>query len=171
TVGITSTVQAIGLAGSSSPTGGWIALTERHSDGLVTSDANSRKPVGRLAERVPSLDDGTITMLPDGRMRVVFNLRKGVTWHDGAPFTANDLVFSYKLGGPGGIPTALNRATPYMDSVEAPDDQTFVVTYKAAYYQGAVLGPYVFWPLPQHLLGDAYERLVTTKNPEELLGS
>src|SRR4051812_44264308 len=154
TVGITSTVQAISLAGSQSPTGGWIALTELHSEGLITSDTNSRKPVGRLAEKVPSIEDGSITMLPDGRMRVVFNLRKGVTWQDGTPFTAHDLAFSYQVGGPGGIPTPLNRATSYMDSVEAVDDLTFVINYKSAYYQGAVLGPYVYWPLPRHLLGE-----------------
>src|SRR5437773_1593010 len=60
TIGITSTVQAIGLPGSQTPTGGWIALTEVHTDGLVTSDVNSRNPVGRLAENVPSVDDGSV---------------------------------------------------------------------------------------------------------------
>jgi peptide/nickel transport system substrate-binding protein len=171
TVGITSTIQAISLAGSQSPTGGWMALTELHSEGLITADVKSRQPVGRLAERVPSLEDGSIRMLTDGRMRVQYALRKGVTWQDRTPFTASDLVFAYQLGGPKGIPTALNRATSYMESVEAPDDLTFVVTYKAAYYQGAVLGPYVYWPLPKHLLGEAYERFLATGNPEEVLNS
>lgn len=32
---------------------------------------------------------------PDGKS-VVFKLRQGVTWHDGSPFTADDVVFSIK---------------------------------------------------------------------------
>ena len=55
TIGITSSVPAMSLAvATGTPTGGWMALMELHTDGLVTSDANSRSPVGRLAEGVPS---------------------------------------------------------------------------------------------------------------------
>ena len=79
-------------------------MAEIYSDGLVTTDVNNPRPLGRLAERVPSLDDGSISLLPDGRMRVVFNLRRGITWQDGAPFTAHDLAFSYQIGGPDGMP-------------------------------------------------------------------
>jgi len=151
------------------PTGGWMALTEMHTDGLVTSDTGSRNPVGRLAETVPSLENGGITMLPDGRMKVVFNLRQGVTWHDGSPFTADDMVFSYEIGGPNGIPTPLNGAVPYMSSVEAVDAHTLAVYYRGPFFQGAVLGPQMFWPFPQHLLSEPYQRFLATKNLEELL--
>src|SRR5207247_2180501 len=104
TIGITGAIQGMAIAGTSSPVGGWTAMVEIHSDGLVTTDVNNPRALGRLAERVPALDDGSITLAPDGRMRVVFNLRKGITWQDGAPFTAQDLVFSYQLGGPDGLP-------------------------------------------------------------------
>lgn len=171
TVGITSTVPAMSIVVFGTPAGGWPSLTEVHSEGLVTSDVNSRTPVGRLAERAPSLADGSITMLPDGRMRVVFNLRQGVTWQDGTPFTAEDMVFSYRMGGPEGIPQYLNGAVQYMSSVEAPDPLTLVITYRAPYFQGALLGPFMFWPLPQHLLGETYQRYVATKNAEEVLNS
>src|SRR6266581_8066836 len=74
-IGITSTVPAMSLAvATGTPTGGWMAMTEIHTDGLVTSEANSRNPVGRLAETFPTLENGGITILPDGRMKVVFNL-------------------------------------------------------------------------------------------------
>src|SRR5438876_502492 len=89
TIGITSSVPAMSLAvATGTPTGGWMALMELHTDGLVTADGNSRTPVGRLAEGVPTLENGGITMLPDGRMKVVFNLRENVTWQDGVPLTA-----------------------------------------------------------------------------------
>lgn len=171
TVGVTSTVPAFGIVTFGTPAGGWASLTEVHTDGLVTSDAASRNPVGRLAERVPSLADGSITMLPEGPMRVVFNLRHGVTWHDGTPFTASDMVFAYQVGGPDGIPQYLNGALPFVSKIEASDPYTLVITYKAPYFQAAQLGPAMFWPLPQHILGEAYQKFQTSKNPDDVINS
>src|SRR5213594_286627 len=59
-IGVTSTVHAFALAGTTTTAGGWLSTSELHSEGLVTSDVGSRAPVGRLAERVPSFDDGSI---------------------------------------------------------------------------------------------------------------
>src|SRR5688500_7997889 len=126
-VGVTGGIQALSLAGPSTPTGGFFPFSEIHSDGLITADVQTHKAIGRLAERVPTVEDGTISMLPDGRMRVSFPLRRGVTWHDGAPFTAHDMTFAFAMGGPDGFPTALNTAAEHISSVEAPDDYTFVV--------------------------------------------
>lgn len=169
TVGVVGSVQAFSIATGGTPVGGWSSLSELHSDALITSDVASRRLVGRLAERAPSTDDGSIALLPDGRMRVAYTLRQGVTWHDGAPFTAQDLAFSYAIGGPAGIPTPLNEAVEHMAGVEAPDDRTFVVYYKEPYHLGATLGTAAFWPLPRHLLGEAYDRFVATRNAEEIL--
>src|SRR4051794_25267567 len=60
TIGITSGVQAMGVMGSTTTAGGWMTMNEIHSNGLVTADVNTRKPIGRLVESVPSLDDGSI---------------------------------------------------------------------------------------------------------------
>ena len=46
-----------------------------------------------LAADVPSLDSGGLAK--DGTW-VVWNLKKGVTWHDGKPFTADDVVFNWQ---------------------------------------------------------------------------
>src|SRR5581483_3605856 len=151
-----------------STSGGWHTLTEIYATGLVTSDVNSRSLVGRLAVRAPSVDDGSVSVLPDGRMKVVFTLRPGVTWQDGTPFSAKDLMFSYRFHTDPGLPTAQMEHVGYMDSVEAPDDQTFVVYYKHPYYQGMALGVREFWPLPEHLLGDAYQRFQSSKNADEV---
>jgi peptide/nickel transport system substrate-binding protein len=54
------------------------------------ADGNLR-PI--LAESVPGREDGTLAA--DGKS-VVWKLKKGVTWHDGAPFTADDCVFTWQ---------------------------------------------------------------------------
>ncbi|NIP23648.1 MAG: peptide ABC transporter substrate-binding protein, partial [Phycisphaerae bacterium] len=56
-------------------------------DGLTHYDEN-----GRLT---PSLAESW-SFSEDGRV-VSFNLRPDVTWHDGEPFTAEDVAFSYGL--------------------------------------------------------------------------
>jgi peptide/nickel transport system substrate-binding protein len=49
------------------------------------------EPVPELATEVPSQQNGGISA--DGKT-IVFHLRKGVTWSDGRPFDADDVVFS-----------------------------------------------------------------------------
>ena len=59
---------------------------------LIVADSRGRM-VGDLAVAVPSLANGGIS--PDGRT-YVYHLRRNVTWHDGAPFTAGDVVASWE---------------------------------------------------------------------------
>src|SRR4051812_31365510 len=47
-----------------------------------------------LAEALPTIDNGQWKVLPDGRMETTWKIRPGITWHDGTPFTADDLVFT-----------------------------------------------------------------------------
>ena len=46
-----------------------------------------------LAATIPGLEDGTLAA--DGRA-VTWKLKQGVTWHDGKPFTADDVVFTWE---------------------------------------------------------------------------
>ena len=47
-----------------------------------------------LAAELPSRDNGGLAA--DGKS-VVWKLKKGVTWHDGKPFTADDVVFNWEF--------------------------------------------------------------------------
>ena len=47
-----------------------------------------------LAAELPSRDNGGLSA--DGRS-VTWKLKKGVTWHDGTPFTADDCVFTWEF--------------------------------------------------------------------------
>src|SRR6266540_6016566 len=108
--------------GFSSPTGGADGITEMHSQGLLTSPPTTRDRIGLLAEKVPSLDDGTIVLPPEGGMRVAWSLRKDVTWQDGAPFTAQDLVFTVRLFKDESLPRPTGtQLTSRITSVETPD--------------------------------------------------
>ena len=59
---------------------------------LVRYDKNNR-PIPELAETVPSQQNGGVSA--DGRV-ITFHVRRGVTWSDGAPFSADDVVFSFQ---------------------------------------------------------------------------
>src|SRR5438552_2407213 len=63
-------------------------------DYLVSEDGASDL-LPHLAERVISLDDGSWRINADGAMDTTWRLRPNVRWHDDAPFTAEDLVFSF----------------------------------------------------------------------------
>jgi len=59
----------------------------------------------------------------------IFHLRKGVTFHDGTPFTSKDVVFS--IDRMTNDPRSLQRSNfRSVVSVEAPDDYTVVITTK-----------------------------------------
>ncbi len=72
-----------------------------------------------LAESVDVSEDGTV---------YTYTLRDGITFHDGAPLTASDVVFSYNLYAAQEDFPFLPIYTEYFASVEAPDDQTVVLT-------------------------------------------
>src|SRR5687767_2148808 len=61
TIGISGGVPGLALMANTTPTGGGFRISEMHSDGLITSDVNSRRPLGRLAEQAPTTDDGSIS--------------------------------------------------------------------------------------------------------------
>ncbi|MGH7662423.1 MAG: ABC transporter substrate-binding protein, partial [Vulcanimicrobiaceae bacterium] len=59
---------------------------------LLNYDDHNRF-VPELATEEPTLRNGGIR--PGGKT-IVYHLRRGVRWQDGAPFTADDVVFSYR---------------------------------------------------------------------------
>jgi peptide/nickel transport system substrate-binding protein len=60
---------------------------------------------------------------------VTYTLREGVTWHDGEPFTADDVVFTFSSIKDGGSSQYAQWLTD-MTGVTAVDPQTVEVTYK-----------------------------------------
>jgi peptide/nickel transport system substrate-binding protein len=110
-------------------------------DGLTNIDANYA-PVPWLAT--------SWSHSPDG-LRWTVELRRGVTWSDGQPFTSTDVVFSYKTMLDPNV--AFNGAgdIAYIESVtaEGPHRVGFVLKHPSArFVDGALASPM----LPAHLL-------------------
>ncbi len=120
---------------------------------LVKSGPHN-EPVPELATVVPTKANGGIS--PDGRT-ITYHLRRGVKWSDGAPFDADDVVFSIK--------TVQNPATnevgrdgwDLIDRIDEPDKFTVAVHltkpyagYAYTFFSSMGANPCV---LPKHLLG------------------
>ncbi|MBM2812042.1 MAG: hypothetical protein HW416_2801 [Chloroflexi bacterium] len=138
---------------------------ELHTNALISTDDVGRYEA-RLAARIPSLDDGSITILPDGRMRMSWTLRPNVKWHDGAPLTAEDVVFGYQVSVHPEIPVQLSGQVSAMESIEPVDSHNLVMTYRSTFYRAVELGFRDLYVLPKHLLAaqfqgdkDAFTRL------------
>jgi peptide/nickel transport system substrate-binding protein len=115
----------------------------------------------QLAEQVPTLENGLWKLLPDGRMELTWRLKPDIAWHDGAPFTADDLVFSTRVMLDPEV--AMTRTTAYglIEGVEAPDPRTIVARWKQPYIDATVLFGMVglssmVVPMPKHLLEGPY---------------
>jgi peptide/nickel transport system substrate-binding protein len=78
-----------------------------------------------LAASIPNREDGTVAA--DGKS-VVWKLKRGVKWHDGRPFTADDVVFTWEYAKDPA--TATITTATYKDIVvEKLDDYTVIVKF------------------------------------------
>jgi microcin C transport system substrate-binding protein len=66
---------------------------------------------------------------PEDRSWVIFNLRQDVTFSDGTPFTAEDVLFSYELFRDKGIPEFRSVANAKFQSVEILDPYRIKFTF------------------------------------------
>jgi peptide/nickel transport system substrate-binding protein len=156
TAAIGAPMPPFGPLGRTGTYAGAIQYIEAHSHGLVTSDDYGR-PIPQLARELPSLDRGSARILDDGRMTTTWVLRQDVTWHDGTPFTARDIVFGFRVYSDQQLPAMDRSAALQMESAEALDDHTARITWKAPYYLAGSLGLKLLWPLPAHLLAESYD--------------
>ncbi len=109
-----------------------------------------------LAENVPQLNTDTWKLLPDGRMETSYRIRPNLTWHDGAPLTANDFVFAWRVYSAPGIGIFSPQPQDHMEEVAAPDAQTLTIRWANPFPDAALLTNEDFPPLPRHLLESAF---------------
>ncbi|MEK7715968.1 MAG: peptide ABC transporter substrate-binding protein, partial [candidate division NC10 bacterium] len=118
-----------------------------------------------LAAEIPSVQNGGVAK--DGRS-VTWKLKRGVSWHDGKPFTADDVVFNYEyVSDPA---TAAVTVGSYRDieKIDKLDSHTVKITFKK---------PTPFWAdpfcgvrgmiIPKHLF-EAYKGGKSREAPNNL---
>jgi len=83
-------------------------------------------------------------------LSITFRLRKGVTWHDGKPFTAHDVMYTYKVTVDPKTPTPYSGDFKLVTKAEVLDDYTFRVTYGKPFAPALISWAAAI--LPRHLL-------------------
>ena len=91
-----------------------------------------------------NLFDNLVARHPDGKLHPAlatswkltaptqwtFQIRKGVKWHNGDPFTAADAKYSLERTWDPGVKTRVSTVFTTIDRVEAPNPETLVITTK-----------------------------------------
>jgi len=124
----------------------------------LTSDQSSHEVGGLIYDGLVKLDKD-LNMAPAMAqswtysrdcLDLTFKLRKDVKWHDGQPFTADDVVFTYQTMINPKTPAPFKEGFLLVKDVEAPDPYTVRVHYAKPYARAVET-----WAndmLPQHLL-------------------
>jgi peptide/nickel transport system substrate-binding protein len=126
-------------------------------NGLVKYDKDVNI-VGDLAESWDILEGGLV---------IVFHLRRGVKWHDGVPFTARDVEFTYKKLIDPTVKTPYSGDFERIRSFEVLDDYAVRVTYKEPF--SPALSSWGMWIMPEHILRN--EDLNSTRFSRQAIGT
>ena len=88
-----------------------------------------------LAEELPSLKNGGLSK--DGQW-VIWKLKRNVVWHDGAPFTADDVIFNWTFAIDPATAATSRAGYEEVARIDKIDQYTVKVVFKK---------PEPFWPL------------------------
>lgn len=125
-------------------TGGWGGMSETLTQ--VNPNTFGLEPL--LATSWESSEDS---------LEWTFHLRDGVTWHDGEPFTAEDVKFSFELhGNPDNIAATIVDTyewAQWVDTIEVLDPLTVKMTLKSPVVDFALF-TYVITIMAKHVLED-----------------
>jgi peptide/nickel transport system substrate-binding protein len=118
-----------------------------------------------LASEVPSVSAGTLAR---DLTWVTWRLKKGVTWHDGKPFTAADVVFNWEFVADPDTAAVTSGSYRAISKIETPDPHTVKIVFSK---------PQPFWAdafcgtrgliIPKHLF-DAYRGAKSREAPANL---
>ncbi|MBK6417974.1 MAG: hypothetical protein IPF79_02110 [Ignavibacteria bacterium] len=155
-----------GGAAGDAVVGEWVVIHELSDpEGLnpmITNDASASAVFERVYEKMLAQDFVTTDLYPvlaearptisDDHLTYTFKLRDGITFSDGKPLTAKDVVFSYKVVKNPLITdgAALRNYYESVKDVVSPDDKTVVITmsqpyFLAEYFLGGL------WIVPKHI--------------------
>ncbi len=120
-------------------------------DSLIDYDKNANIRL-KMAESYKFVDDKTL----------IFKLKKNIKWHDGEPFNAEDVVFTYKTIISPKIFTPYSSDFRYVKSVKALDKYTIEVKYKEPYFKALEI--WMMGILPKHILQKEKDLMTSSFN-------
>jgi peptide/nickel transport system substrate-binding protein len=124
----------------------------------ITGDKYSHDAVALIYNGLVTHDKDT-NLIPDlaeswnlapSCLDLTFKLRKNARWHDGRPFTADDVVFTYQLMVHPKTPSPYKDDFEHVESVEAVDAHTVRVRYRKPFANALMSWGQTM--LPKHLL-------------------
>ena len=118
-------------------------------NGLLKYDKDSKEIIGDLAQKFYFRDNTTL----------IFELKRGVKWHDLEEFTAKDVLFTYETLISDKIASPYSAEFRFVKSVKVLDKYTLEVKYKKPYFKA--LETWMMGIIPEHIL----------KNEENLMSS
>jgi len=142
------------VGGLSGDQGGDLQMIAHSSLSVIDHDSNV---IPMLAERLPSADDGTWVVNPDGTMRLTWHLRRNARWHDGHPFTSRDVRFSWEFNNDRALPISTTSVHQNVTSIDLPDDYTVVMHWKLTTGFAHVLTRSDLTLHPEHIVRPAWE--------------
>jgi peptide/nickel transport system substrate-binding protein len=147
-----SQLPVLGLAG-----GGSVTTTTKRlfNANLVVLDTQGA-PQPYLAETVPELNQPSWRVEPDGTMETTYRLKPNLTWHDGAPLTAEDFVFAAAVYGTPALGVSGSPPWNLLDRATAPDARTLVLRWSRSFPEAGALTE-IFPPLPRHVLAQPFQ--------------
>ena len=119
------------------------------SEPLVSFDAEGNF-VPILAAEVPTIQNGGLAR---DHKTVTWRLKKNVVWHDGKPFTADDVIFTWEYVADPATASVNITAFRDIDKIDRVDDHTVKVHFKEprAFWYDAFFGVRGYI-LPKHVL-------------------
>lgn len=142
---------------------GWI-MTAFWLERPWNFDENAEPYPVHLVE-LPTLENGGVSQ--DG-LTITFNLKEGLTWSDGQPYTSADWVFTWQMYvTPKNTVLSRYPYDEFVDNVTAPDPLTVVVTLKkplASWQSSLFVKTNGGTVVPKHILEPMFEKEGTLDN-------
>ncbi|MRI83955.1 MAG: peptide ABC transporter substrate-binding protein [Nitratiruptor sp.] len=146
-----------------------IGATPSRINPLLATDSASGEIAGWIFNGLFKYDkDGKI--VPDlaasyhfvDERHLEVELRRGVTWHDGAPFSADDVLFTYQLIRSPKIFTPYADEFRYVEEVEKLGPYKVRITYKKPYFKA--LQTWMVGIVPKHILENEDDIMTSSFN-------
>lgn len=144
-------------------------ITDRIFDGLTTQNGITTEVEPALAESWEFNEDGTVW---------TFHLRQGVKWHDGEPFTAEDVIFTLDLIYDENIPNSTRDVLQVEgEPLQYRQIDEYTIEISMAKPFAPLLRQLSFEILPKHVLEGPYqagtfnETWGINTNPREVIGT